>query len=129
MSYKTEQAVPYRVQIINDKSGTPIFAVLPWAEYQSLCELFPDQRGDQTIIRAISELPAEVRKQFSQGASTLRVLRDWRALSQSALARSSNVNSQYISTLERSRRKLGKVFAKKLAPALGVSVAILIGED
>ena len=81
------------------------------------------------MIRAVSELPTEVRKQLIPGVSRLKVLREWRELSQSALARQSNVNSQYISTLERSRRNVGKHVAKKLAQALGVSMAILLAEQ
>ena len=67
------------------------------------------------------------KRHVTAGTSRLKVLREWRELSQSALARRCNVNSQYISALEKSRRNIGKQVAKKLAPALGVSIAVLVG--
>lgn len=119
--------MPHGIQVIKDQAGAPIFAVLAWAEYERLCELLPGERGEEEIIRAISELPPEVRDQLSQEVSKLKVLREWRELSQVALSVRCNVSSQYISTLEKSRRSIGKHVAKKLAPALGVSIAVLMG--
>ena len=59
------------------------------------------------------------------GEPALKVLREWRGLSQVALGDKAKVPAQYISQIERGARNLGKVTARKLGGVLKVSVEAL----
>ena len=118
------------VQIIRDASGTPLVAVLPWAEYERL------KAGDDDDARFIAlatphrgeeAFPAEIAKLLIAGKNPLKVFRVWRGMTQQQLSTQSNVANQYISQIERGVRRMGGAVAKKLAPVLGVSVEVLLG--
>ncbi len=118
------------VQIIKDASGTPLVAVVPWSEYERL------KAGDDEDARLIAltaphrgeeAFPAEIAKLLIAGKNPLKVFRVWRGMTQQQLSTQSNVANQYISQIERGVRKMGGAVAKKLAPALGVSVEALLG--
>ncbi|SHI29483.1 helix-turn-helix domain-containing protein [Desulfosporosinus lacus] len=59
----------------------------------------------------------------------LNYLRTKQKLSQSELSRRSSVSQTYISELEANRKQPTYPILKKLAAALGVSIAELIGEQ
>jgi DNA-binding XRE family transcriptional regulator len=118
-----------KVQIIRDDKGQPLVAVLRWDEYERLraagnedarlVQLATPHRGEEAF-------PAAVAKRLAAGEPPLKVLREWRGLTQQQLSTASNVANQYISQLERGVRNVGRAVAKKLAAPLGVSVEILL---
>jgi DNA-binding XRE family transcriptional regulator len=117
------------VQIIKDAVGKPVAAVLPWAEYErlkadsdetaALIAAGEAARGDYTF-------PSDIAKRLARGESPLKVLREWRDLTQAQLGANADVAPVYISQLERGTRNMGRAVAKKLAPALGLPANVLL---
>ena len=102
---------------------------MPWAEYErlraggdedaSLIALASPHRGEETF-------PAEIAKRLVAGEPALKVIREWRGMTQADLAIKGGVPSQYISQIERGARNMGSKTARKLGPALGVSADALM---
>lgn len=125
-----EALVMSKVQIIHDDKGKAAFAIVPWREYERLrAGLDEDARLIALAAphRGEERFPAEVAKRLIAGEPALKVLREWRGLSQAQLGAKAKVPAQYISQIERAARNLGKATARKLAPVLKVSVEILLG--
>jgi DNA-binding XRE family transcriptional regulator len=118
-----------KIQVIRNEKGEAAYAVVPWDEYERLrgavdedavlIRLGNGARNDETF-------PAEVAKRLVGGEHALKVIREWRGLTQNALGRKSGVAMQYISQIERGSRNIGKKVAAKLAKALDVSVDTLL---
>lgn len=118
-----------KIQIIRNAKGEATFAVVPWDEYErlrdaaeedaQLIKLGSAARGDEAF-------PSDVAKRLVAGEPVLKVIREWRGMTQSAVSRKSGVATQYISQIERGARNMGKKVAAKLAKALSVSPAVLL---
>jgi DNA-binding XRE family transcriptional regulator len=118
-----------KVQIITDNKGSPVFAVVPWNEYERLRA----GGGENAVLiaagnaaRGEEAFPAAIAKRLAKGEPPVKVFREWRGLTQQDLSNKSDVANQYISQLERGVRNMGRAVAKKLAPALGVSMEALL---
>lgn len=107
---------------------------IPLEEYRSLQaaaeELADLQAYDRTLAQLASGdeelLPTEFVKRMLSGESPLRIWREFRELTQTALAAASNVNRVQIADIE-ARRKSGSIeTVKKLAEALGITLDELI---
>lgn len=107
---------------------------IPLEEYRSLQaaaeELADLQAHDRTLAQLASGdeelLPTEFVKRMLSGESPLRIWREFRELTQTALAAASNVNRVQIADIE-ARRKSGSIeTVKKLAEALGITLDELI---
>lgn len=118
-----------KVQIITDNKGAPAFAVVPWNEYE---RLRAGGGEDAALIaagnaaRGEEAFPAAIARRLAKGEPPVRVFREWRGLTQQELSSRSGVANQYISQLERGVRNAGRVVARKLAPALSVSMDALL---
>jgi DNA-binding XRE family transcriptional regulator len=118
-----------KVQFIMNSKGAPAFAVVPWHEYERLRAAGGE---DAALVKAGNAargeeaFPAVIAKRLAKGEPPVRVFREWRGLTQQQLSTSSGVANQYISQLERGVRNAGRVVARKLAPALGVSMDALL---
>jgi DNA-binding XRE family transcriptional regulator len=118
-----------KIQIIKNEKGEAAYAVMPWDEYErlrgaagedvQLIRLGNAARGDETF-------PADIAKRLVSGEPALKVIREWRGMTQNALGRKSGVAMQYISQIERGSRNIGKKVAAKLAKALDVSADVLL---
>ena len=73
-----------------------------------------------------SRFPAEVVNRIANGENALKVIREWRGLTQDALGRATRTTKAYISQLETGRRSIGRKTAHALAPALNVSPDVLM---
>jgi DNA-binding XRE family transcriptional regulator len=119
-----------KVQVIRNAKGNPAFAVVPWNEYERLRHAASDE--DAMLIAAGNaarndeRFPEAVAKRLIAGEPALKVIREWRGLTQAALGEKADVPPQYISQIERAARGLGKRAAKKLAAALGVTIEVLL---
>ena len=109
-------------------------ATITRAEYDRLCaaeEDFDDLRAALAarahIEAGTDELvPAAVADRLIDGASALRVWREHRALSQSALARASGVNRVQIADIEADRATGSVRTLRALADALRITVDDLL---
>ncbi len=114
-----------KVQVIKNEKGEAAYAVVPWDEYERLRGAASE---DAQLIRFGNaarndeSFPAEVAKRLVGGEPALKVIREWRGLTQIALGEKSGVAMQYISQIERGSRNAGKKVAAKLAKALDVTV-------
>ena len=107
---------------------------IPKAEYdrlRALEEEFAEVRGalavEARLVRGEEELiPAGVVDRLLAGEAPLRVWREFRQLSQAALAQASGVNRVQIVEIEAGRSNGSVRTLRKLAVALGVAVDDLI---
>ena len=119
-----------KVQVIRDKKNKPAYAVVPWKDY---VELVGDDVAENAGLIALAEkargeegLPLAVVEGTLKGENMLKLIREWRGLTQKGLAEKAGVAKLYVSQLETGHRRMGAMAAKKLAPALGVSVDTLL---
>lgn len=107
---------------------------IPREEYERLIALAEDGADVAAFDRAMSRLaagedeliPAQFANRIIDGESPLRVYRDYRGLTQSALAERASVNRVQIADIEAGRKSGSIETVKKLANALGVAVDDLI---
>lgn len=117
------------VQMITTPTGDRL-AVLPEAEYLKLLEAAEDA-ADRAAVADIRRklatgeeelLPAAFVDRLIAGESPLRVWREYRGISASALAEKAGVGQSYISEIETGKKDGSLKTVKKLADALGVSI-------
>jgi DNA-binding XRE family transcriptional regulator len=129
--------VKSNVQFIHTPDGGDL-AVLPRADYDRLIALAADAQEDaaasrivRNSARAIKEgrevvLPKAVADRLASGDSPVRVIRDWREMTQGELAVTVGISQNYLSEIETGRRKGPAELQKKFARALGVPMDLLI---
>ena len=125
------------VQIIR-KAGKPEYAVVPYEDYRRLVALAEDAEDLRAAEQAAAELaagkdeliPDEVVERLLSGeVHPLRVWREYRGLSQEALAERVGVGASYISQIEAGRREGSVRVLRRIAATLGVSVDDLLPQD
>lgn len=103
---------------------------IPREEYDRLREAAEDLADLQAYDRAKAEggesIPHEFVVRMIDGESPVRVFRDWRGMTQTALAKASGVNRVYIAEIEAGRKPGSAQALKALAGALEVAVDDLI---
>ncbi len=119
------------------------FVVVPLREYEALRRLADtaEEAADEAdALRLYEEhvcakargealsMPAADWNRIREGASPLRVVREYRALTQIALARRSGVKPSHISAMETGRRTGTTQTLLALAKALGAPRGVLAGE-
>ena len=103
---------------------------IPRGEYERLMQASEDLADltayDRAMARNEESIPSEFIKRMIDGESPVRVFRDLRGMTQTALAAASGVNRVQIADIE-ARRKTGSVETlRKLAEALGVTIDDLV---
>ncbi|HEY4981718.1 MAG TPA: helix-turn-helix transcriptional regulator [Pseudolabrys sp.] len=126
-----------KVQFIKTTGGEEL-AVLPKREYERLTALAADEdtgaarivRNARAAITAGTEivLPKIVVDRVAAGENPVRVLREWRGMTQAELAASESVGitQGYLSDLEAGKRKGPVTLHQKFARALGVPIELLL---
>lgn len=124
-----------KVQFIKTAGGEEL-AVLPRAEYERLAALATDEdvgtarlvRKARAAVEAGSEvlLPKAVVDRLSAGENPIRVLREWRDMTQLEVASRTDISQSYLSDLEKGRRRGTAEALAKIARALKVPLDILI---
>ncbi len=118
-----------KVQIIRTEKGEEL-AVLPRAEYERLLDLAESatdaaafDAAKQALACGEEELvPDTVADRLLAGEAPLKVWREWRGLTQTALAARAGVPQSVISAIERRRRRPSLAAVKALARALAISL-------
>src|SRR5438309_688808 len=106
-------------------------AILPRAEYERLKALEQESDKDAGTARLVARtkkeiagggplLPKEVVERLADGKNPIRVLRQFRDLSQVELATSIGITQNYLSDRETGKRKGPLALHRKFAQALGV---------
>jgi DNA-binding XRE family transcriptional regulator len=113
-----------------DRNGKPEYVVLSWADYQALLEAAEDAI-DGATLNAFSKklasgeeetIPAAVVDALLGGANPVKVWRDYRGLTQDALAAQAGISKAYLCQIETGKRGGAIKTLRNLATALGVSV-------
>lgn len=107
---------------------------IPLEEYRSLQAAAADLADLRAYDRALAQLamgdeellPAEFVKRIVSGESPLRVWREFRGLTQTALAEISHVNRIQIADIEAGRKRGSIETVKKLAGALNIALDDLV---
>lgn len=127
----------HHVQFIRAPDGSDL-AVLPRTDYDRLVAQAGEAQEDaaaSSIIRhsmkALKEgrevvLPKAVADRLADGDNPVRVIREWRQMSQGELAVATGISPNYMSEIEAGKRKGPAGLQKKLARALGVPMELLI---
>lgn len=106
-------------QIIT-KNGKPVFAVIPWDEYQVLV------RNQATPDESDIWFPNEVVKANVRGDSLIKSWREYFKLTQAKLAEKAGMKQAALARLETNNTTPRKSTLAKLADAMGISVEQLI---
>lgn len=118
------------VQVVKDKKGRPAFVVVPYARWQALTsgaseDAFLAKRYRAVRGRDDTEIPWDVAKRIVAGENAVKVYREWRGLTQAALARKVDSATAYISQIETGAKPGGRAILRKIAEALGVPASVL----
>jgi len=121
-----------KIQIL-EKDGRPAFAVVPieiWERVRGLIEDAEDAAAFDSAIAADDgfRIPMSVVKaEFERGMHPVRAWREHRRLQQDQLAQRAGISKAYLSQIESGKRTGSTATMRKLAAALGVPVAVLLG--
>lgn len=124
-----------KVQFIKTAGGEEL-AVLPKSEYERLAALATDEdigtarlvRKARAAVEAGQEvlLPKAVVDRLAASDNPIRVLREWREMTQAELSMAVGIRQGYLSDLESGKRKGTIVLHQKFARALGVPIDLLL---
>lgn len=115
-----------RTQILYDEAGKPAFAVIPWTLYSRMAEKAETLLSDEELYDLAKAAPREpgvpqmVMRRLIDGENPLKVYREWRGLTQQALATQASVTPGYISQVERGSRSLSAKARAQFAELLGI---------
>jgi|SRR5688572_14320851 hypothetical protein len=112
-------------------------AILPRAEYETLvaraAEADEDAGTARIVARARKEIaegapliPKEVAERIANGENPIRVVREWRDVTQMHLSFKTDIGQGYISDLETGRRKGTTEALKRIAAVLNVPLDMLV---
>ena len=111
-------------------------AILPRKDYEALvakaAEADEDAGTARLVARARKEvaagaplLPKQVVDRLAQGESPVRVLREWRDVTQMHLSSKTNLSQGYLSDIENGRRMGTPAALRRIANVLGVPLDLL----
>ena len=118
-----------KVQII-EKNRKPEWAVIPYREYRRLseaAEMAEDVRDfDEAVSRDEETVPRAVVQRLVMGEQPVKVWREYRGLTQAALARAARITPAYLSQIETGVREGSVRVLTALARTLQVDVEDLV---
>jgi DNA-binding XRE family transcriptional regulator len=123
-----------KVQFIKTTSGEEL-AILPKSEYERLAARISEDEGTARIVRRTRAalvaghdvlLPKTVVDRLASRQNPIRVLREWRNMTQAELAAAVGITQGYLSELEAGKRKGPVALHQKIARALGTPIHLLL---
>ena len=123
-----------QIQII-EKDGKPEYAVVPFKDYQRLLELAENAEDIAAADAAKAELyrgedeviPSEIARRLIDGEEhPLKIWREYRGLTQEALAKQVESTKSYISQIEAGKKSGSVALIKRLAASLNVDMDDLV---
>lgn len=124
-----------KVQFIKTTDGEEL-AVLPKAEYERLLALSESEdAGTARLVRkaraAVESgqevlLPKSVVDRLAAGENPIRVMREWRDITQSEISFRADLSQSYLSDLENGRRRGTADVLAKIARVLKVPLDLLV---
>ncbi len=113
-----------------DRDGKPEYVVLPWADYQALLEA-AENAIDGALFDAFKEklasgeeetVPAAVVDALLTGTNPVKVWREYRGLTQDALAAQAGISKAYLCQIETGKREGAIKTLRAIASTLGVTL-------
>ena len=131
----TERATFMNVRFKKTEKGE--IAILPRKEYEALAakaaEADEDIGSARLVARARKEIaagapliPKKIVDRIANGENPLRVLREWRDMTQLELSSKTDIGQGYMSDLESGRRKVTTTALKKIAIAMNVPLDLIV---
>jgi DNA-binding XRE family transcriptional regulator len=131
----TERATFMNVRFKKTEKGE--IAILPRKEYEALAakaaEADEDIGSARLVARARKEIaagapliPKKIVDRIANGENPLRVLREWRDMTQLELSSKADIGQGYMSDLESGRRKRTTTALKKIATAMNVPLDLIV---
>jgi DNA-binding XRE family transcriptional regulator len=123
-----------KVQFIKTTGGEEL-AILPRSEYERLAARMSEDEGTARIVRRTRAalaaghdvlLPKTVVDRLASGRNPIRVLREWRNMTQAEVAGAVGITQGYLSELEAGKRKGPVALHQKIARALGTPIHLLL---
>ena len=124
-----------KVQFIKTAGGEEL-AILPKSEYERLAKLVAyEDIGTARVVRNARKkiasgfevmLPKAVVDRLAAQENPIRVLREWRAMTQDELAGAVEITQGYLSDLEAGKRKGPVAVHQKISRELGVPIELLL---
>lgn len=113
-----------------DRDGKPEYVVLPWADYQALLEAAEDALDGALLDAYMNKLvsgedetvPDAVLDALLAGNSPVKVWREYRGLTQEALAARAGISKAYLCQIETGKREGAIKTLRALAAALGITM-------
>jgi len=114
--------------ILNGKN--PAFAILPYHEYETIVRTLEDIEDLEIIQLHESDksekFPLELIEKIASGENPIKAYREYRNLTQGALANKAKISKQYISQLETGQKKGSIRILKIISKLLKVDLDDLI---
>ena len=98
-------------QIIKDASGNPLYAVIPYTDFIHLTREYEPTIPNDVVWMTVDK-----------GFSLVRAWREYKGLSQEAVADKMGISQAAYSQMERPKARLRMATFEKIAAALGVEV-------
>ena len=112
------------------KNNSPEFVVLPYKEYGALLDILEEVEDIKAVQEFHEEeqetIPFTLLKAISDGNSPVRVFREFRNLSQAALAKEVGISRQYLCQIEKKERHGSSKILKSIASVLRIDLELLI---
>jgi DNA-binding XRE family transcriptional regulator len=118
-----------QVQLI-ERDGKPEYAVIPYADFAELTRLAEAMRDIESYDAALADagetVPHDIMRRLVAGEHPLKVWREYRGLSQAALADQAGVDKTQLSQMEAGRKGGSVQVYRRLADVLGVEIDDLV---
>jgi ribosome-binding protein aMBF1 (putative translation factor) len=114
-------------QVIRDKDGKPLYALVPIKEYERLMAL-DEKREDIATAEAAKDdetLPSEIVERLIEGENRVRVWRQYRGLRQRELAERIGISQSHLSDIEIGRSDGSFRVMAAIARALEIDLDLL----
>jgi DNA-binding XRE family transcriptional regulator len=122
----------HKPQIIKE-GGKPVFAVLPYYEYEALLDIF-DELSDihdykVSMSTDTENIPSYIVDKLLNDENPLKIWREYRKLTQQDLAKEAGISVPFLSQIETNKRQPSLKVYQKLAHALNVSLDFLVIQE
>jgi len=98
-------------QIIKDSSGNPLYAVIPYVDFVRLTRDYEPTIPNDVVWMTVDK-----------GYSLIRAWREYKGISQEAVAGKMGISQAAYSQMERPKARLRKTTLEKIASALSVEI-------
>lgn len=114
--------------LLRDRDGKPLFAILPYDEYQRLRRAAEDLADNAAYLahKDDEKIPAAFAERLIDGENPVRVWRQYRQFTQTALAARAGITQAYLSEIETGKSEGSVKVLVAIAAALAIDLDDLV---